>query len=336
MLPWHIRDLATAGSLSMTDLAINLSQKTNSVAEKHRDVCRDMFPEVDFDNVTNGVHHLRWASVHTRALLDKYISGWEASPALLEKAKTDIPTTALKSMRRKNKQQLVDWVNKHPHFFSLDSQVLPDDLFDADTLTIGFARRIVPYKRTGLIFRDLDRLRDLGYKKLQLVFAGPTHADNHFANNMIHKLRDYAEQLRGQVRVAVIPEYNTDISSYLISGSDVWLNNPVMPREASGTSGMKSALNGGLNLSIADGWWIEGHDLEPGSGWSFGTDEHYNSDSHRDELDAASLYDRLEEVIECYYNDQKSWAKRSKDAISLMRFFSSDRAIEQYDKNIWS
>lgn len=336
MIPWHIRRLATEHDLSMTHLAISLSAKINSVSEKHREVCWGMFPGVHFENVTNGVHHVRWASVHTQNTLDKYLPEWRKNPAVLENVKTKLPTTAVKTMHGKNKKDLVSWINKNPQFFSYDSPLMEDDLFDTDTLTIGFARRFVPYKRTALIFRDLEKLRALGYKKIQLIFAGPVHENNHFAHSIVHKLREYSQALRGQVKVAVIPEYNTHISHHMISGSDVWLNNPIIPREASGTSGMKAALNGGLNLSIPDGWWIEGQAMEPMSGWSFGGADNFSGDSNRDDLDAASLYEVLEDVMSCYYERPKEWAERMKSAMSLLRYFSADRAIDEYDERLWS
>lgn len=334
MLPLNIRDLATQESLSMTHLALNLSGTSNSVAEKHREVCQHMFPDYSFENVTNGVHPQRWATEPAVKLFNKHLRGWKSNPQKFKKA-LDIPLEEIKEMRLANKQRFVDWINHKPNLFVFSSPTCKDDLFDAETLTIGFARRFVPYKRANLIFRDIDKLRKLGYKKLQIVFAGPAQPDNQFAQQMVASIRHASEVLRGQVKVGVIPEYNTNISSYMISGCDAWLNNPILPREASGTSGMKASLNGGLNISIPDGWWIEGYNMDKKAGWSFGGMECYESAEERDNYDAEGLYHTLQEVIECYYQKPEEWLDRSRHAISLLSFFSAQRAIEQYNERMW-
>lgn len=334
MLPWHIRELATNENLSMTHLALNLSGRSNGVSEKHRDICNQMFSGRHFENVTNGVYLDRWAAPPTQKMLDKYIPGWREKPELLRHATHKIPTVTLKNTKQKNKQELIDWLNIHPEYL-VHNNLQPEDKFDPEVLTIGFARRVVPYKRTALIFHDLDRLRDLGYKKLQIVFAGPFHpGGDMFDDQMLAELQRHSRQLRGQIRVAVIPAYNIDISRHLIAGCDMWLNTPIPPREASGTSGMKASLNGNLNLSIPDGWWIEAQQLDPKTGWSFGGSEHIDP-ATRDASDASALYDTLEEVIDLYDRDPREWIHRCKHAISISGDFSSHRAIDEYESKMW-
>lgn len=336
MMPWHIDRLATSQRLSMTHLALNLSEKSNSVAEKHRQVCREMFPEYEFENITNAVHHVRWAAPDTQKMLDKVLPDWRLKPTeTFPLVKQKISAAMMKSCHKANKKRLITWLNQQKQYFSFDD-LQADDLFDETTLTIGFARRLVPYKRTTLIFRDLARLRKLGYKKIQLVFAGNAQGGNTFGQSLVRQMNLFAEQLRGQIKVVMIPDYSVGISDYLISGCDVWLNNPIIPREASGTSGMKASLNGLLNVSIPDGWWIEGHALEPLSGWTFGGRTDFGCDNDRDNYDADALYKTLEEVMDCYYHRPSEWTERQIAAMSLMRFFNGDRAMDEYYEKMWS
>lgn len=336
MMPWHIRDVATKERLSMTHLAMNLSSVTNSVSERHREVCGEMFPGRTFENVTNGVHHVRWSSHWTQELFDKYIPGWREHPEYLQTAPMVLPGEELWDAHRKAKHDFVSWINSHPEFFHYEPGMEADDLFDPEVLTIGFARRFVPYKRPALIFRDLDRLRKIGYKKLQIVFAGHCHPDDKFCISLRETLRHFSQELRGQVRVAVIPEYSVHISKKMVTGCDVWLNNPIIPREASGTSGMKVSLNGGLNLSILDGWWIEGKKMAPKSGWGFGDSKRGMNTFDMNAVDAESLYKKLDQVVRCYYKkDKKEWTERMKSAVGLLGYFNAQRCIEEYNDKMW-
>lgn len=336
MVPWHIKKLGTPDMLSMTHLAMNLSHKTNSVSEKHREVCREMFPGYDFENVTNGIHHLTWVSEEMAKVFDKHLSGWRQDPSLFAKAEEVLPDEELFSAHQKNKTQFVQWVNSHREFFPIAGELHSDDFFDEDTLTICFARRFVQYKRPELIFKNIERLRDVGYKKLQLVFAGRCHPDNHYCINVRENIEQFGRALRGQVRVAVVQDYDLEIASHLVSGGDVWLNNPIKPREASGTSGMKAALNGLLNLSILDGWWDEGYVQKPLSGWAFGERSNGVADPEvRDHLDCSEIHDRIEEITAEYYDNRQNWSKRMKAAISLLGTFNTHRVVDEYYEKMW-
>ena len=336
MLPWNIRELATEAQLSTTHLALNLSKKTNSVSERHQQVCEEMFPGYAFENVTNGIHHLRWASDRMAQLFDEFLPGWREDPELLLQAPEKLSGDQVWSANQRNKRDFIQWINDNQAYFSYWDELTDEDYFDEDTLTICFARRFVEYKRPGLIFHDLDALRQLGYRKLQLVFGGRCHPNDQYCNYKIGNLKKDAERLRGQIRVAVIPDYNIDIAQRMVSGADIWLNNPVIPYEASGTSGMKAALNGTLNLSILDGWWKEGFARCPEAGWGFGLEEEDLEGEAQDEADARSIYRHLAEGVECYYERRDEWKERMKKAISLVGFFNAQRCIEAYRKRLWS
>jgi starch phosphorylase len=317
----------------MTQLAMNLSIRTNSVAKKHQEVTSAMFPGYQIDNVTNGMYHPRWTGDAMRTVLDEYVGEWQSKPEALADA-YNIPTDRIVAAHKAQKKSLVDWLNTRGDCFDIPN-ISDDDYFDEDTLTIGFARRFVPYKRPGLIFRDLDRLRQIGYRKLQIVFAGKCHPDDMFCNKLRGSIAHYGSELRGQVRVAVIPNYNLEIAKYLVTGSDVWLNNPIPPREASGTSGMKAAINGALNLSILDGWWIEGFEQKPRAGWGISGSTHEDDFSGRDDHDAGELYTKLSDVIDCYYNRRDEWNERMKDAIALGGYFNTHRMVHEYMDRMW-
>jgi starch phosphorylase len=335
-IPWHIREVATKDRLSMTHLAMNLSRKSNSVAKKHQGVCAEMFPGYRFENITNGIHHLSWVSPHMAKLFDKRLKGWRKNPEIFAEAKEKLSDKEVMESHKKAKKELIDFVNKNRGAFPILPDLIEDDYFDEDTLTITFARRFVPYKRPNLIFTELEKLRDLGHKKIQLIFAGRCHPDDLFCTNLQNEIRDAGRRLRSQIRVAVI-SYDIDIAKKLVAGSDIWLNNPIKPREASGTSGMKAALNGVLNLSLLDGWWIEGYEMEPESGWAFGDRSLNAKDEYeRNSIDAEEMYKNLNEVIAEYYQkDHKKWAARMKSAVSLLRYFSTHRVVDEYYDVMW-
>lgn len=334
MLPENIRELATSDRLGMTQLAMSLSHKTNSVSRRHQDVCREMFPGKDITNVTNGVYQTRWAGDHMAKLFDTHLEGWRDTPDVFSQAVEKIPDHEVEEAHKQEKDDFVTWLNEHPDFFMQDD-VGYDDLFQPDVLTIGFARRFVPYKRPLLILNDINKLRKIGFKKIQLVYACNCHPEDGFCNSTMRTIHSDAQDLRGQVRIAMIPKYNIDVARKLLSGVDVWLNTPVHTREASGTSGMKAALNGVLNLSTHDGWWIEGAERAPLAGWSLEGRMGPGGEDTRDQIDGVELLEKLREVVDIYTNDPAQWNHRQKHAISLMSFFSTHRVINEYMNNIW-
>lgn len=335
MLPENIHEIAGHEKLGMTELALALSKKSNSVSEKHKEVCKKMFPHNEFENVTNGIYHNRWIGEDIAPLYDKHLENWQSDPSVFKKAPKLLPDKELIKAKQRAKKRLIEWVNSFPEFFPVD-HMIAEDHFDEDILTIGFARRFVPYKRPDLIFHDLDRLREIGYKKIQLIFSSHCGPGNSFCLGMKQTMREHAKRLRGQVKIAVLPNYDLDIAKHLVSGVDIWLNNPIPPMEASGTSGMKVALNAGLNLSILDGWWIEAFEKNPKAGWGFGEYAPSRMSENRNGADSSELYTNLEDAIDCYYNREKEWIKRMKEAISLTADFNTHRVIKEYEKKIWN
>jgi len=331
-LPWHITKLAGENGLNMTRLALSLSRKANAVAKRHGEVCAQMFPGIPFEYVTNGVHLETWVAENMQKLFDRFMKGWRKDPAILKNA-LSIPDEDLEEAHEKNKTALVEYINDRPELLPIPlKSIKSEDWFNPNTLTVTFARRFAPYKRALLLFQDLDRLRDLGFEKLQLIFAGPYHPDNTYAAEVIGQLKKFGKELRGQIKIAIIPNYNLDVAKILTAGSDIWLNNPQPPMEASGTSGMKATANGGLNLSILDGWWPEGYALDPKAGWAFGSAERFKSDVR----DAEFLYIELNKAISLYYDYPEEWLDRMKHAISLAATFNTHRCVREYEEKMWN
>ena len=333
MMPWNIRELAGQERLGMTELAMNLSKSTNSVSKRHQHVCQDMFPGKEIRNVTNGVYAPRWTGEHMVEFFNVFLPGWDEHPVVFSDAVKRLPSEELRGVRILEKDDFTHWINFNKVFFSV-TNVSNEDFLESDTLTIGFGRRTVPYKRPDLIFRDLERLGRLGDRKIQLIFANRCHPDDHYCNSLRGKLNEYADRLRGKVKIVLIPDYDLKIAKRLVAGCDVWLNTPTPPLEASGTSGMKAALNGGLNLSMRDGWWIEGLEREPTCGWGFGG-QIYPSQEEQDSNDAAALMDVLEDALHCYYERTDEWTERMKHAIALLGYFNTSRLVEEYSTEIW-
>jgi len=333
LIPWDIRDLAGRERFGMTQLAMSLSKSTNSVSKRHQKVCEEMFPGAQIKNVTNGIYAPRWAGDHMTELFNTCLPGWDEDPSLFSQAVQVLPHEDLWRARSKEKGDLVRWINFNKSFFSI-TNISDEDMFDEGTLTIGFGRRTVPYKRTDLIFKDIERLGSAGRSKLQLIFANRCHAGDGYCNDLRERLREYAEKLRGSVKIVLIPDYDLKIAKRLVSGCDVWLNTPIPPLEASGTSGMKAALNGCLNLSMRDGWWIEGLEREPMSGWGFGG-ERYGSEEEQNTKDASALMDALDDVADCYYVRKEEWNERMRHAIALLSYFNTSRLVREYQEAIW-
>lgn len=340
IVPSDIRQMANNGNLGMTELALKLTDKANAVSQNHQRICHQMFPDYHFESITNGVNIQRWVSPQISQLLDKYLPGWSENPNLLAQAPEKLSSFSLMIAHQRAKDQMVSWLNAHP-----DQVILPktpgvsDFALDPDILTIGFARRLVTYKRPGLIFSDLGKLLEIGEGKLQFIFSGNCHPNDEYCKNFKQDLIKLAQSLCGKINIVLIPNYQLDIAKRVIAGCDIWLNNPLPPMEACGTSGMKAALNGVLNLSILDGWWIEGHNARPMSGWAFGkiTDLKINEDhANRDAEDFADLMIRLEEIIHCYYHEPDHWAEKMKQAIALLSYFNTQRMLNEYQEKMWS
>ena len=326
MLPWHIRKIAGEDSLSMTLLAMHLSRYTCGVARVHGMVSRAMFPGENIDHITNGVHAEHWASEDMRHLLDRYCTGWRENPSVLSKASHDIPDQALWEAHRVSKRRLIQEANKY--------SVIP---LDENTLTIASARRVVAYKRPELIYTNLNRLIEVGQGHLQIIHSGNAHPQDPFGQDVIKRMIQRSRSLSDKIRIVYIPNYNPDLAKMMVSGADVWLNTPTRLHEASGTSGMKACINGTLNLSTLDGWWIEGYEMDPQAGWRIGPlAQSLDADDTR-QIDAEDLYTQLQyQVIPEYeHADHVRWIRRMKRTIGLMGYFNTHRAVTEYLAKAW-
>ncbi|MFZ5524254.1 MAG: alpha-glucan family phosphorylase [Pseudomonadota bacterium] len=313
-----IKHLAGEDSLNMTRLALNMSEYINGVAKKHAEVSTAMFPGYKVHAITNGVHPFTWAAENFRQLYDHYLPGWCHEPQLLMRADCCIPDASILEAHVHAKQRLIGKV-----------QELSGVSLHPKIPVFGFARRMTAYKRPDLLFTDLGRLREIARNHpFQIVLAGKAHPHDENGKHLIEQLHAQARALADAITVVYLPDYDMALAQALTAGVDVWLNTPLPPFEASGTSGMKAAFNGVPNLSVLDGWWIEGC-IEGVTGWAIG-DAAGMSDGN-----ARLLYDKLEQVVlPLYYGygeNSGGWVKVMKGAISKnASYFNSHRMMRRY------
>lgn len=322
------RMLPDVPGVSMTELGLRYSRYVNGVAKKHAEVSNAMFKMETVDWITNGIHPATWISSGMRKLYNKNIPGWEEDPGRLVQALT-IPKEDL-------------WAAHQASKLRLFARIMETNgvQLDPDVLTLGFARRAATYKRADLLFSDMARFRKVaGNRKVQFVFAGKSHPNDNGGKALLQKIRRVARELESEIPIVFIDNYNMEIASLLTQGVDVWLNTPIRPREASGTSGMKCAMNGIMNFSILDGWWIEGW-IEDVTGWSIGPvpDEKDMGANYDESLDAVDLYDKLEKkIIPTYYDDHDRWVSMMQHTIALdASFFNTHRVVREYASKAYS
>jgi starch phosphorylase len=310
-----VRRLAGNDRLNMTRLALNLSEYVNGVAKRHAEVSQRMFPGYAVHAVTNGVHSSTWTCLHFGALYDQFVPGWCHEPELLSRADR-IPDDRLWEAHVQAKQDLIARVDR-----------LTGVRLDANKPILGFARRMTAYKRPDLLFSDLGRLKAIARQyPFQVVMAGKAHPRDEGGKRIIQALHGHMRALADCIPMAFLPDYDMDTALAMVSGADVWLNTPLRPLEASGTSGMKAAFNGVPQLSVLDGWWVEGC-LEGVTGWAIGDDSQSANGS-----DAMSLYDKLErQVLPLWYGDRTGWIQVMKGAICKnAAYFNSHRMMRRY------
>lgn len=305
-----LKELGGRNELNMTMLALNLSHFVNGVAKKHGEVSQSLFPGFKIHAITNGIHPFTWASPYMMSLFDKYIPGWANEPELLVRI-DNVPERELREAHAGAKAYLIQYIQENT-----------GTNLDQDVLTIGFARRATAYKRANMIFTDTERLLKIAGGKLQLVFGGKAHPNDEHGKRMIQMIRQQTQAFGDRLKTVYLENYNMDVASRLIPGVDLWLNNPMRPLEASGTSGMKAALNGVPNFSVLDGWWIEGH-IEGVTGWAIGPPptETTTDVNHSDE-DVEDLYEKLEKtILPLYYGDPDGWTQVMKNAIGKNAYY---------------
>lgn len=304
--------------LNMTELGIVGSEYVNAVSIRHGEVTREMFPGVEVSAITNGVHAVSWVAPSVAAMLDRHIEGWRADNAILRYASA-IPLEEVEAAHREEKRRLLDQVVDRT-----------GRRLDSGAFTIGLARRAASYKQTGLIFSDIDRLISIAESNgpIQVLFSGKAHPRDLDGKALIESVVQAGARLEGRVEVVFLEEYDLRLASLLVAGTDVWLNTPIKPNEASGTSGMKAALNGVPSLSTLDGWWIEGW-LEGVTGWAIG--------SMAEGDDAEDLYEVLEQsVLPTFYKDEARFAEIRRNAIALNgSFFNTERMAREYARSAY-
>jgi starch phosphorylase len=309
------------GILNMTYLALNLSHYINGVAKKHGEVSQLMFAPYKIDSITNGVHAAAWTSKPFQDLFDRHIPGWREDNFSLRYA-LSISRQEVWDAHIRNKNELIDCVN-HEAGVGLDPAVL----------TLGFARRAAAYKRADLLFQDIDRLKKIASAagRIQVVYSGKAHPRDQQGKELIKRVFQARESLKDQVPVVYLANYGIRLGAMITSGVDVWLNTPEPPHEASGTSGMKAALNGVPSLSILDGWWIEGC-IEGITGWAIGGDARTTGQSDDRNKDATSLYQKLADVVvPTFYRERDRFIDIMLHCIALNgSFFNTQRMLLQY------
>ena len=309
---------------SLTVFALNLSYMANGVSKLHGHVSRRMWrhlypglmlDEIPIGHVTNGVHTESWLHRKMINLFDEFLSPdwrdhiydkqyWDQIKNIPDDIFADtlknMKTEMMNHLRRKYELQLQRYGDEEHGFPA------PDEIIDDNILTIGFSRRFAPYKRATLIFKDVERLKKIlnnPDRPVQILFSGKAHPHNDAGKELIRAINNYARQDGFKGRIIFIEDYNINVSRSLVSGVDIWLNNPRRPLEASGTSGQKVPINGGINFSVLDGWWPEGYNGQ--NGWIIGTDTEHPDSNHQDNIDANSFYDTLEnEIIPLYYENK--------------------------------
>ncbi|MGC1417030.1 MAG: alpha-glucan family phosphorylase [Candidatus Acidiferrum sp.] len=321
----NLQEAAASGAhLNMTYLALSLSTYVNGVAKQHGVTSRQMFPEVPIEAITNGVHAVTWTSPAFQQLFDRQIAQWREDNYSLRSALGLLPEEVW-SAHLIAKHELLEAVREKTGLH-----------LDEEVFTIGFARRATGYKRADLILSDLDRLRQIAKNAghFQIIYAGKAHPNDGGGKDIIRHIFHAKKALRKAVPVVFLDEYNLDLGSKMTSGVDLWLNTPQFPLEASGTSGMKAALNGVPSLSILDGWWVEGH-IEGVTGWSIGEPRRSMdpTDAATDNTkEAESLYWKLENVIlPMFYKEPRLFVQIMQHAIAINgSFFNTQRMVQQY------
>jgi starch phosphorylase len=309
LIPLQLKKLAGEDMFNTTKLAMSFSNHINAVAVKHGEVTKQMFPEYDIHSITNGIHTNTWAHNSMKELFDKYIPNWKNDSTQLKKA-FSIPDKEILNAHKIAKKELIEYINKT----NISGAKLKEDI-----LTIGFARRFVRYKQADLIFENIEQLKKLK-GKVQFIFSGKSHRNDGIGKGIMQRVIQKARELNGEIEIAFIENYDIEIAKKLISGCDLWLNTPILPLEASGTSGMKAAVNGCLHFSRLDGWAIESFEKNGGGFPITDKDDFFNT-----------LEYKIIPKFYCNYSNQ--WVGEMKLAIgNAGSYFNTHRMAKEYIK----
>lgn len=315
--PFFLDNLIDNGELNMAKIAIYFSDFVNGVSKKHAQVSREIFSEPRIKAITNGVHLGFWTATSIKNIYNKYFPGWEKNNQLLKKK--SVSTSDLWIAHQKNKKELFVEILK-----------LTGEFLAVDDFTAVIARRFAPYKRSALILEDINRLLKIQKKNgpIQIIYAGKAHPLDVIGKKTISDVLKIKEKYKNQIKIVFLENYNISLAKLLVAGADLWINNPLPPNEASGTSGMKAAQNGVPQLSTPDGWWLEGCH-EGKSGWTI--------NSSKNNLDNKVMLDVLEnKILPIFYQDKLKWKKIMANTIKINAYqFSSERAIKDYSKLIY-
>ncbi len=308
------------GLLNMTLLALRFSRYANGVAMKHGHVSQAMFPEFSIGSITNGVHAPTWISEPVERLLDEHVPAWRRDNLYLRNM-IDVPEGQMLEAHARAKENLLAEVGSRTGL-----------VLNPKVLTLGFARRAATYKRATLMFTDPERLKEIAAKAggLQILYAGKAHPQDEPGKALIQQVVEDAAKLSNtDLRIVYLENYAWDLGAQLTAGVDVWVNTPKRPYEASGTSGMKAAMNGVPSLSILDGWWIEGC-IEGVTGWAI-------EDGANDSEEAHSLYTKLETAVVPLYSDApEKWARLMRTTLAFNgSYFNTNRMVKQYARNAY-
>jgi starch phosphorylase len=346
----------------MTVLAIRLANVTNAVSKLHGNVSRRMWkniwptlpePEIPIISITNGVHTRSWLAAEMAQLYDRYLGiQWEERPTdhTIWKRIDHVPHGELWRTHERRRERLVAFARVRLKEQLRRRGAPPseidqaEEVLDPDTLTIGFARRFATYKRGTLIFRNLDRLAEIVNNKdrpVQFFFSGKAHPRDHGGKELIAQILHVARRPEFRRRIVFLEDYDINVARILVQGIDVWLNNPRRPQEASGTSGMKVCCNGGINLSVLDGWWAEGYMQD--AGWAIGAGEEYSDHQYQDEVESRAIYDLLEqEIVPLFYKRSsdglpRGWINMMKRSMACnCPVFNTNRMVQEYvEKSYW-
>lgn len=319
--PYSLPNLIKNKELNMTELALYFSSYVNGVAFSHQEVSAQMFPNHYINSVTNGVHSATWTSPEFQALFDKHIPTWRHDSLSLRNA-FNIPTNEIWQAHQKAKKKLFDYIYKKQR-----------EKLKLTTFTLGFARRFTGYKRSTLLFHDMEKLLKINKEvgAIQIIYAGKAHPRDEAGKAMIKEINNLKEKYKKEIKIVFLENYDLDLAKIMIPGVDVWLNTPLPPNEASGTSGMKAAHNGVPHFSTLDGWWVEGF-INRKTGWSIGERRSTLNPKELNAKDAANLYNKLEtRILPRYYKHPDNWRETMRYTIAInASFFNSERMLQQY------